>query len=79
MPSDFCSLSSLLDADGLIAKKLSPAPSRRSLLRSFKAARIPRWKCNGTGAAKRGGGEAFFQRLSVEAWLARNTWTGANE
>lgn len=73
-PSDFETLATLLSADGLIARKLNPAPSRRSLVRRFKAARIPRWKAG--GSATRGGGEVYWHRLSVETWLSCCVWTG---
>lgn len=75
-PSDFETIASLLGANGLVTKTLSPAPSRRSLARQFKAARIPFWKAN--SGATRGGGAVYYHRGCVEVWLARNTWTGVD-
>jgi hypothetical protein len=76
-PADFISLTALLAPGGLVASRLSPPPSRRSLNRGLRRLRVPRWKVN-VGAA-RGGGEVYYSRRGVEVWLSLNVWTGLDE
>ena len=73
----FISLSTLLAPGGLVAKTLSPAPSRRSLLRCFRAAGVQRFKCS--GAFSPGRGEVYFDRSAVEAWIASNISDGVKQ
>ena len=70
----FVSLTSLLIPGGLVAAVLCPPPSRRALVRSLRAAGVPRWQCNGRPYA-RGGAEPYFHRGAVLAWLATDTTT----